>query len=214
MTTDRGQKTREKVIRAATDLFAEHGFHGVTTRDIAKSAKVNIATIHYHVGTKEELYMEVFRRGYAREFLINKQFIDSIKADNLSDQDQLRKAIREFVSAVVDLNVEDPNLAKLSIRRQFSQDEQSRQIDEMFSLPMYKEIGDYLAQGIKNSSFFDEVFDLRFFFTGFIWTLNGLVTSGVIDFENLRVPIESNEMVKKTKDFLYLYCCTFLGISP
>jgi AcrR family transcriptional regulator len=214
MTTDRGQKTREKVIAAATDLFAEHGYHAVTTRDIAKAAKVNIATIHYHVGTKEELYLEVFRRGYAREVLLVKSFIDEMQPEKLGSEENIRSAIRKFVSDIVDMNVAEPNLAKLSIRRQFTQDDQSKQIDKLFSLPMYREFGEYLQNAIEKTNGHGEVYDLRFFFTGFIWVLNGLVTSGVIDWKEMRIPIDSEPMIAQTKDFIYRYCCTMMGLQP
>jgi len=59
MATDLATKAR--VIAAASALFAEHGFHGTTVRDIAQRAKVNLAAGHYHFGSKETLYLEVLR---------------------------------------------------------------------------------------------------------------------------------------------------------
>jgi len=113
----------------------------------------------------------------------------------------------------VDLNVEDPNLARLSIWRMITQDDQAQQIDKMFNLPMYKQISEYIAQGLKRQPDTSENVDLRFFFSGFNWMLYGLITSGVIDFEQARVPIEGEEMVQKMKDFLYAYCFTYFGID-
>ncbi|MEO8602841.1 MAG: CerR family C-terminal domain-containing protein [bacterium] len=53
--------TRDRVIAAASALFAERGFHATTVRDIARSAGVNLAAGHYHFGSKETLYLEVMR---------------------------------------------------------------------------------------------------------------------------------------------------------
>jgi AcrR family transcriptional regulator len=53
--------TKQRVIAAASALFAERGFHGTTVRDIAQRAKVNLAAGHYHFGSKETLYLEVLR---------------------------------------------------------------------------------------------------------------------------------------------------------
>jgi AcrR family transcriptional regulator len=46
------------VLEAASALFAERGFTGTTIREIAERAKVNVATGHYHFGSKLELYLE------------------------------------------------------------------------------------------------------------------------------------------------------------
>lgn len=53
--------TREQILAAAAGLFAERGFHGTTARDIAQRAGVNLASAHYHFGSKEDLYLEVLR---------------------------------------------------------------------------------------------------------------------------------------------------------
>lgn len=52
-------KTREAILRAAIDAFAEHGFAGARTENIAKAAKVNKAMLHYYFHDKETLYAAV-----------------------------------------------------------------------------------------------------------------------------------------------------------
>ncbi|MDX2167040.1 MAG: CerR family C-terminal domain-containing protein [Deltaproteobacteria bacterium] len=54
-------ETRQRVIDAASALFAERGFHATTVRDIARRAGVNLAAAHYHFGSKDTLYLEVMR---------------------------------------------------------------------------------------------------------------------------------------------------------
>jgi len=51
--------TRQKILDTATRMFAEHGFDGVSVRDIIKAAKVNLGAITYHFGGKEQLLAEV-----------------------------------------------------------------------------------------------------------------------------------------------------------
>jgi TetR/AcrR family transcriptional regulator, regulator of cefoperazone and chloramphenicol sensitivity len=57
--------TKDRVIAAATALFAERGFHGTTMRDIAERAGVNVAAGNYHYGSKKALYLEVLRAQFA-----------------------------------------------------------------------------------------------------------------------------------------------------
>jgi len=58
--------TKDRVLAAATALFAERGFHGTKIRDIADRAGVNVASGHYHFGSKKRLYLEVLREQFAR----------------------------------------------------------------------------------------------------------------------------------------------------
>lgn len=50
--------TRELLIESAGELFADSGFEAVSTRMIADKAGVKLSAIHYHFGTKENLYSE------------------------------------------------------------------------------------------------------------------------------------------------------------
>ena len=53
------ESMKAKILFAARDLFAEYGYHGVTTRMIAKEVGIDISTLHYHWGDKEALYEAV-----------------------------------------------------------------------------------------------------------------------------------------------------------
>jgi TetR/AcrR family transcriptional regulator, regulator of cefoperazone and chloramphenicol sensitivity len=51
--------TRERLLHAATRLFAEKGFRSVTVRDLCRKADANLAAVNYHFGDKLGLYREV-----------------------------------------------------------------------------------------------------------------------------------------------------------
>lgn len=57
--------TKSRLVAAASRLFAEHGFHGTTVRDIAARAEANVAAGNYHYGSKKALYLEVLREQFA-----------------------------------------------------------------------------------------------------------------------------------------------------
>src|SRR5882672_5238014 len=58
-------ETKTRVLKAATELYAERGFHGTKVRDIAERAGANVASAHYHFGSKRHLYVEVLRACFA-----------------------------------------------------------------------------------------------------------------------------------------------------
>ena len=55
------EETRERVVRAAGEVFGRHGFDGTTIRQITKRAGVNVAAVNYHFRDKAELYLRVLR---------------------------------------------------------------------------------------------------------------------------------------------------------
>jgi AcrR family transcriptional regulator len=54
--------TRARILRAAEALFVEKGFAATSLRMITARAKVNLAAVNYHFGSKEQLIGEVFQR--------------------------------------------------------------------------------------------------------------------------------------------------------
>lgn len=54
----RGRKSRERIRRAARELFREKGFDGATLREIAKRAGMGASSIYRHVQSKEELLID------------------------------------------------------------------------------------------------------------------------------------------------------------
>ena len=52
--------TRARIVEAAEAEFADHGFDGVSVRQIALRADVPVALINYHFGSKEGLYRAIF----------------------------------------------------------------------------------------------------------------------------------------------------------
>jgi AcrR family transcriptional regulator len=51
--------TRSCILDAAQRLFASHGYHGASIRDIAHACGVSNAALYYHFGSKQKLYSEV-----------------------------------------------------------------------------------------------------------------------------------------------------------
>jgi AcrR family transcriptional regulator len=54
-------ETREKLINAAGEVFAEQGFEAATVRCICLKAGANLAAVNYHFGDKEQLYFEAVK---------------------------------------------------------------------------------------------------------------------------------------------------------
>jgi AcrR family transcriptional regulator len=77
---------RQELIQAAFRRIAEEGFEGLRTRDVAREAGVNIATLHYYFPTKEALIRGVMGHAMGR--------FRSTLAPHGSSQDQLANHLR------------------------------------------------------------------------------------------------------------------------
>ena len=60
------QATRENILRAATKVFARHGFAGGRVEQISKAAKSHDRMIYYYFGSKEGLFIAVLEEMYRR----------------------------------------------------------------------------------------------------------------------------------------------------
>ncbi|CAN5399137.1 TetR/AcrR family transcriptional regulator [soil metagenome] len=61
------RKSREKIIEAATEIFAKQGFHGTSISDIATKAKVSKGLMYNYFKSKEELIDAIMEGGF-KEF--------------------------------------------------------------------------------------------------------------------------------------------------
>lgn len=88
------RQTRQKILQAALELFAEKGFEGASVREIASRAGVIHGLIKYHFDGKDQLWKA------AVDFLFERQN-EELKAppgyDDLSPDAQARDWIRRYV---------------------------------------------------------------------------------------------------------------------
>ncbi len=54
--------TRERILNAAEELFAQKGFEGVSVRQIMRAADADVSLAYYHFKSKKELFAQVMLR--------------------------------------------------------------------------------------------------------------------------------------------------------
>ena len=87
-----GQETREALLAAAAEEFAEKGFEGASTRGICARAGVNAALANRYFGTKEALYRLVAKRLFG-----DLGAPLASLAERVTDEASWRAAVREWV---------------------------------------------------------------------------------------------------------------------
>jgi AcrR family transcriptional regulator len=108
--TDRaGQPApRERILDAASAVFAEHGFAGARVDEIAARAGVNKAMLYYHIGDKTALYTAVLMRNFDR--------IDEILSTALATSQDPRQRLELFISAITEMTTRYPDHPRIILR--------------------------------------------------------------------------------------------------
>ena len=87
------ENTRNKILNAAGEVFAEHGFEGATIRVITERAEVNVAAVNYHFRDKAELYNRVVLDACSARAALH----DTMAQATDSPEDRLRSLISRFL---------------------------------------------------------------------------------------------------------------------
>lgn len=93
----RAQDSRDEILNAATQLFANRGFHQTSMSEVARAARVSKALIFWHFKTKEELFFAVLNR------LLEPYFIDfADEAGALDEKQQILRLLELYLMFVRD----------------------------------------------------------------------------------------------------------------
>ncbi|MBU4563571.1 MAG: CerR family C-terminal domain-containing protein [Desulfarculus sp.] len=91
--------TQERLLDEAERLFADKGYDGVSLREITAAAGTHLAAVNYHFGSKENLYLEVFRIRYMeRARKIQQPLVDLEKQEHFTPEEVVRTLAKAFLS--------------------------------------------------------------------------------------------------------------------
>src|SRR5579859_7158867 len=93
-------ETRLRLLQAAGEVFAEHGFRRATVREICSRANANIAAVNYHFGDKQKLYASVLQHWLGEA--IRKYPPDGALPADASPEQKLRAYVRSFLFRMLD----------------------------------------------------------------------------------------------------------------
>ena len=95
-TAFRGTSKRERILRAAVDVFARNGYFNAKGSEIAKAAGVADGTIYLYFDGKEDLLVTIFRE-HTRNYL---QSLERELANVRQPEDRIRVAIRHHLETL------------------------------------------------------------------------------------------------------------------
>jgi AcrR family transcriptional regulator len=94
------QLTKRKLLDAAGEVFADHGFERATIKDITDRAGVAMAAVNYHFSDKQELYYQVIKLVHQRGMEAAAVIINP--DPSTSSTDRLREYVRKLLRNLLD----------------------------------------------------------------------------------------------------------------
>lgn len=95
---------RQRLMEASEQLFAEHGWNAVSIRAIVAAADVNLAALHYHFRSKEQLLSEIFA---ARAKPIAEERLRLLAEIDLKKSPSLDKILEAFLRPALTIGSDD-----------------------------------------------------------------------------------------------------------
>jgi AcrR family transcriptional regulator len=95
-------KTKQKILATATELFLEKGVDRVGVREIAEKAELNLSLMNYYFQTKENLFETIFDNLVKEKALSVREILES--------ELPIDEKIRKYVDAYIDILLERPIL--------------------------------------------------------------------------------------------------------
>ncbi|NUT31455.1 MAG: TetR/AcrR family transcriptional regulator [Hamadaea sp.] len=176
MTDDRA--SRDRVLDAATRLFADRGYDGTSTREIGRASGLNIATVAYHVGAKADLYREVMRRAHELEKAALTRAVD-----DLGKAEDLVEGAKTLVQRYLDFCLDHPHIPALWMRRWLSDAADITEPEAEYAWPLAGLVRDALETRRRE---LPVGFDTDMALWTVTWSIHGFCLGGVVEADGKR----------------------------
>ena len=136
-----GDESRQRILAAASDVFAEHGFEKTTIRAVAGRAGISVGGIYLYFHNKEELYTGLMR-SQMDEFLSRVELLRTYTP---------LAALRKLIELYMEIAVTKTRMLSAGIKEYDL--EFKRPIRDAFFKAQHRIIVDILQQGMRDGSF-------------------------------------------------------------
>lgn len=139
---------RQQILRVAVSLFAQHGFRGTTTKEIANAAGVSEAIIFRHFATKQELYSAIIDDCMGTR---NVHPCEAIDEAVLSNDDQL--VFETIALEILNFHDEYPEFQRLLLHSALEGHELAQMFWDTGIMRTYEFLGSYVRRRQQEGAF-------------------------------------------------------------
>ena len=105
--------TKEKILDTAERLIGEQGYAATSLRQIIAEAGVNLAAVHYHFGSKEDLLDAVVVRKAAPVNEARLAWLERVEAEAGNGPLEVEKVLESFFLPTVEVAIRNPEFVRL-----------------------------------------------------------------------------------------------------
>jgi TetR/AcrR family fatty acid metabolism transcriptional regulator len=105
--TRRSTRTRQRILEAATEVFARRGFHGARVADIAEAAGIAYGLVYHHFRNKDEILAAIFTERWG-DYV---RYLDELEAMPVPFAEKMAKLVHFWVETYRN----DPHLTTVMI---------------------------------------------------------------------------------------------------
>lgn len=126
--------TKQRIMQAAGPIFAKKGFRGATVREISDAAKVNLASINYYFGDKQQLYIDTV-------FLARQMRVQQVPFPKWEARTPAEEKLSSFVDLLLRRLMASQSMpwpVRLLMREIMQPTEACRQLSEEYFRPFFQ----------------------------------------------------------------------------
>ncbi|NKZ06991.1 TetR/AcrR family transcriptional regulator [Actinomadura latina] len=189
---------RERILDAATRLFAALGYDGTSTRMIAEAAGLNVATVAYHVGGKRDLYLAVMERAHETERAELEAALTTVSND--------ARGLLDLADAYVDFCMRRPEIPALWMHRWLSDAADIAHLEAQYVQPLVQMVVDIARKLVP-----DHV-DVDYVVWTIVWSTHGFGAGGVLDTDGRRRGLDDPQAVARFRRHMRHTVALAIGI--
>jgi AcrR family transcriptional regulator len=145
--------TKQSILDAAEFLFATQGFRGTSLRAITGKARVNLAAVNYHFGSKKTLLEEVIKRRILPLNQIRRQRLEEVRetAKKKGKKPDTKDILYAFMQPTLQFRETEPGAKEFLtfIGRSFADpDNTVRKVFVQFIKPMFKLLQESMCEAL------------------------------------------------------------------
>lgn len=123
--------TKIKILDVAEKLFAEGGIHATSIRQIVKEAGVNVASLHYHFGSKEAVIHQIIIRRLQPINELKVKRLDQLEEESNGQKLELEAVLRAFIEPHIQMQKITADKVKILMKLMVQIEDEAHKLEVM-----------------------------------------------------------------------------------
>ncbi|MFD1931070.1 MULTISPECIES: TetR/AcrR family transcriptional regulator [Nonomuraea] len=203
MTSGRGGE-RERILQAATRLFAALGYDATEIVQIAEAAGLSTKAVSSQFGAKRDLYLAVMERAHASHAAVVEERVKALQAAPPAEK---VAAVHRFIDAYIDFAAEHPEVPALWMHRWLADASDAGNLEAEYVQPL----AEFAIENIIPATEAEDA-DVHYTINTLVWCVHGFVLSGVFDAAGRRRGADDPRAMRRFRAHMHQMIHRTLGL--